>query len=367
MLLIKPEIMQRVQAATTIADIQTMLADAVAVELATLPTYLTGAFSVIPGHNQEALALVQSVAYEEMLHMTLACNLLISIGGNPEILSTGLGLKFPTALPLNVDEGLIVSLAALSSQHVHRVFMGIERPDTDALLPGEPMLPPLPALKKEKGYASIGDFYDAILAKLAAFQKAGQDPFATPRTERQVDITTWFPPTSCGTGIVTNLASAQAVVGTILAQGEGAKISGDPIDPSGGLDGSYAHYFKFGEIYHGQRLIRDSKAPSGWSYAGDPVALDPQGVYNFLPNAAVSDYEPGSGAYVAATEFYNVYKRLLTSLDRVFNGAPAELKSALGIMYELKLVAQKVVQYPANPSEPNGPVAAPPFMLNHSS
>ncbi|MFZ2406381.1 MAG: ferritin-like protein [Methylobacter sp.] len=365
MLLIKVEIIERLRAAKNITDIQGLLAAAYAVELATLPTYLTGAFSVKPGYNQEALALVQSVAYEEMLHMTLACNLLIAIGGNPDILKTGLSLQFPTPLPLGVDEGLTVSLRPLNKLQVQEVYMGIERPDTKAILPGETCVHPLSVLKDEQGYASIGDFYDAILAKLAEFTAAGNDPFADPRTDRQVDITDWFPPTRCGNGKVTNLYSAKAVVDTILVQGEGANVGDDPIDPTGGFGGSFAHYFKFGEIYNGRRLIQDSAAASGWSYSGAPVALDEQGVYDFLPNAAVSDYVPGSAAHVAAVEFYNVYKRLLASLDRVFNGAPDELKSALGVMYELKLVAQKVAQCPAYPAEPAGPVAAPPFMLTH--
>ncbi|MFA7240030.1 MAG: ferritin-like protein [Sulfuricellaceae bacterium] len=367
MLLIKPEVMKRLREAQDISVVQDMLISAFTLELATLPTYFTGAFSVKAGANQEAWALVQSVALEEMLHLTLACNLLISIGGNPEILKTGLGLKFPTQLPMNVDEGLSVSLQALTKEHIYQVFMGIERPDTRTPLPGETALHRLTTLKIEKGYNSIGDFYEAILLKLAEFQVAGDDPFAHPREERQVNILKWFPPTNrkCGNGKVTNLASAKAVIHTIVSQGEGVTVEKTPIDPYGGLEGSFAHFFKFGEIFYGNRLVENALAPSGWSYSGAPVALDQQGIHNFLPNAALSDYAPGSGAYVAGADFYNVYKRLLTSLDHVFNGAPDQLNAALGIMYELKLVAQKVVQYPANPSDPDGLVAAPPFMLTH--
>lgn len=367
MLLIKPEIMKSLREAKQISQVQKMLVSAFTLELATLPTYLTGAFSVKGGANQEALALVQSVALEEMLHLTLACNLLIAIGGKPEILKTGLALKFPTPLPMSVDEGLIVTVQALGKEQVYNTYMGIERPDTSAPLPGETSIHPLTALKIDKGYESIGDFYLAILEKLAELSAAGDDPFAHPHEERQVDILKWFPPTNrkCGNGKVTDLASAQAVVDTIISQGEGVDVGEAPIDPYGGLEGSFAHFFKFGEIFYGNRLIQDSAAASGWSYSGAPVAFDEQGVYNFLPNAALSDYAPGSGAYVAGAEFYNVYKRLLTSLNHVFNGAPDELHAAFGIMYELKLVAKKVAQHPANPFDPTGPVAAPPFMLTH--
>lgn len=367
MILIKPEVMQRLRDAKDISVVQEMLVSAFTLELATLPTYLTGTFSVKAGANPEARALVQSVALEEMLHLTLACNILIAIGGTPEILNTGLTLKFPTALPMNVDEGLTVALHPLTKEQVYQVYMGIERPDTQEPLPGERCIHSLTALKIEKGYDSIGDFYKAILAKLAELSVAGADPFANPREERQVDIEKWFPPVGhgCGNGKVHDLASAKAVIDTIIRQGEGAEVGPPPIDPYGGLEGSFAHFFKFGEVFYGNRLVEDACAPSGWSYSGAPVELDEQGIYNFLPNAALSDYVPGSAAYVAGAEFYNVYKRLLTSLDHVFNGAPEELNSAFGIMYELKLVAQKVVQHPAYPAEPTGPVAAPPFMLTH--
>lgn len=363
MMLIKPQIIQRIRAATSISEIQEMLAAAYTLELATLPTYLTGVFSIKPGYNQEALALVQSVAYEEMLHMTLACNLLIAIGGTPEILKTGLSLQFPTPLPMNVDEGLIVELRPLGKPQLYEVYMGIERPDTTAILPGETVLHPLAQSKAEQGYASIGDFYDAILDKLKELPGA----YAQPRPERQVDVSKWFPPTPCGTGIITDYASADAAVQTILAQGEGARIGHDPIDPRGGFEDSFAHFFKFGEIFYGKRLQPDCCAPSGWSYSGAPVPLDMQGIYPLLANAAVSDYVPGSAAHTTGLAFYGSYKRLLTALDQVFNGNPDGLGSAVAIMYELKLLAQKVVANPAYPNEPNGPVAAPPFMLAKSA
>ncbi|MNR63811.1 hypothetical protein D3C85_1862420 [compost metagenome] len=52
-------------------------------------------------------------------------------------------------------------------------------------------------------------------------------------------------------------------------------------------------------------------------------------------------------------------------MDTVFNGHPEALNSALGIMYELKLVAQKVMQFPASASTP-AVIAAPPFMLTRA-
>lgn len=360
MLLLKQSLLQRVRAATRIAEIQEMLTSAFTLELATLPTYLTGAFSVVPGYNREALALAQSVAYEEMLHMTLACNLLISIGGDPDILNVGLGLRFPTPLPDMVDPGLTVEVKAMTLEQVGTVYMGIERPATSALLPGETEVPP----EAKRGFDSIGDFYAAILQKLEEFSQHSKDPFAHPRLERQVDVSQWFPPVEgLGKGQIYDLPTAQAAVNVIVSQGEGAQVSTDPLDPYGGFGNSFAHYFKFGEIFHGHRLVKDCCAPSGWSFTGDEVPHDPAGIYDLLPNAALSDYVPGSAAHIAGQEFYGSYRRLLTALNEVFNGSPERLGGAVCIMFELKLLAQKVVIHPADPNQPDGPRAAPPFML----
>lgn len=359
MLLIKKEVIERIRSATQPETIQEMLTNAFTLELATLPTYLTGIFSVMPGANTEAVSLVQSVAYEEMLHMTLACNLLIAVGGQPGILAAGKSLHYPTQLPNSVDESLTVTLGALTPTQVQTVYMGIEHPDTTAVLPGETAVQPSVQLKADQGYASIGDFYTAIMDAL----EANPTWINSQTANLQVDISQYFPPCGAGTGIVTDVASSNAAITTIIAQGEGAQLSEDPINPSGGLDGGYAHYFKFGEIFYGKALVPDSGAPSGWSYTGASVPLDSNGVYNLLPNAALSDYVPGSGAFITGEEFYNTYIRLLTALNNVFNGAPEAMGAAIGIMFELKLVAQKVVQWPATPTNPDGPVAAPPFQL----
>ncbi|VEB43649.1 Uncharacterised protein [Chromobacterium violaceum] len=59
----------------------------------------------------------------------------------------------------------------------------------------------------------------------------------------------------------------------ILPRHQGAAergASAQNVFPGDG-DGSYAHYFKFGEIFHGRELMPDLEAVSGWSYNGAPV------------------------------------------------------------------------------------------------
>ncbi len=144
-----------------------------------------------------------------------------------------------------------------------------------------------------------------------------------------------------------------------MTQGEGAQIISDPIDPFGGRE-TYAHYFRFGEIAYGHRLVKDAAAPSGWSYTGEAVSYDVTKVYPLLPNAKVSDYPEGSAARLSAQAFYEAYLRLLRALDLTFNGEPSRFSAALGLMFELKLIAQQILQHPAGPNHPRR-VAAPPF------
>ncbi|RDU98011.1 ferritin-like domain-containing protein [Trinickia dinghuensis] len=361
MLKIRSDIMRKLEATANIADVRDMLAGAVLLEYATIPPYLTALFSIKEG-NREARALVHSIVIEEMLHMTLAANTLIAIGGNPRIVADGLSLQYPGPLPMCVDEGLIVTLNSLTKEQTGTVFMEIERPDTHATLPGETA----PQIDTMQGYASIGQFYKAIIKKLTELNARDPSIFAHPRLEQQIDISKWFPPEiqRYPEGKVFDIDSARVVLETIIRQGEGMDDGTDPIKPKEDPGGNYAHYFKFGEIFYGQRLVRDKEAESGWSYTGEPVPLDEKTIIKLYPNAALSDYRPGSGAYIAGKQFYEAYRSLMISLDQTFNGSPESLNAALGIMFELKLVAQQVMQFRISDTVP--PVyAAPPFMLSH--
>src|SRR5262245_2332754 len=221
MLLVKKQVITSIRAAMDISQLRDQLDGAVILELATMPPYLTGAFSLRRGANDEVRVLIQSVLLQEMLHLALAANTLIAIGGDPRILSNGLGLRYPGPLPMSVDEGLIVSLGSLTKDRVYDVFMGIERPDTDALLPGETELPPLALLRKQEDYESIGELYTAIQQALQRLVSSRADPFTEPRLDRQVDLSRWFPgevPRN-PSGKVHDMNTARIALQTIIRQG----------------------------------------------------------------------------------------------------------------------------------------------------
>ncbi len=69
----------------TIESLRQHLQWAIEIEHSTLPPYLCALYSIKDGHNREAVEVIHSVFLEEMLHMTLAANLLNAVGGSPRI------------------------------------------------------------------------------------------------------------------------------------------------------------------------------------------------------------------------------------------------------------------------------------------
>src|SRR5258708_31459764 len=70
---------------------------AIRLEHSTIPPYLTAAWSL--SGNDEAVSLITDVAVEEMLHMTLVCNILNAIGGQPVLDDPKFVPKYPGPLP----------------------------------------------------------------------------------------------------------------------------------------------------------------------------------------------------------------------------------------------------------------------------
>ena len=130
-------------------DLMQALQIAIELEHATIPPYITAYFSIKPGYNQEVSDLIRSVVMEEMLHMSLACNLLNAIGGSPVIDKPGFVPAYPTGLPGSLRPGLTVHLRKCSIAQIEDVFMSIEEP-------GETIKP------KEDHEMTIGWFYHII-------------------------------------------------------------------------------------------------------------------------------------------------------------------------------------------------------------
>ncbi len=324
---------RRTDGITNLAGLLEHLQIALELEHATIPPYLCALYSIQEGHNQEAARVIRSVVMEEMLHMTLVANVLNALGGQPSVNHKEFVPTYPTTLP-HSDGSFEVSLRKFSPEAVD-TFLKIERPAT-------PHSPP-----EAEHYHTIGQFYEAIEEGLKLVCKDG-NPFKGDR-KRQIGPEYYY-----GGGgavvVVTNLESALRALTEIVEQGEGlplaisdgdSKLLGEPEEP--------AHYFRFKEIQLG-RCYQIADTPASGP-RGPAFPVDWAAVYNMRPNPKIKDYERGGELHLAAEDFNRTYMTLLTLLHRSFNGEPNLLFDVVGVMYDLKYKAIRLMKIPFGDKE----------------
>jgi hypothetical protein len=299
---------------------------AVELEHATIPPYLTAYYTLPQGTNDAIAAAVHGVAVEEMLHMTITANLLTALGGRPRIAEPGFVPDYPTVLPMNVGNSVVVGLAPYSPDLVRDVFMAIEEPEDPLRFPTASV-----ARAADPQFATIGEFYEALRDKLTAL---GDAVFVGDPARQLVDPA-WFPRDQLFP--IRDVATAVAALALVVEEGEGTTTS--PLD----REGEPAHYYRFAELVHGRRLVPDPTVPEGYSYTGAPVPFDPDGVWPMPPNPRTGNYPVGSRSRFMADQFAEAYTRLLRALQLAFDGTPSALADALGLMFELRLLAHDVL------------------------
>lgn len=309
---------ERIASASAAADLHDLVQAAIQLEFATIPPYLTAMLSLHPDKNREVWSIIHSVVVDEMLHMSLACNLLNAIGGRPFIASADFVPTYPTALPLGIGD-LTVGLAAYSPAVVKSVFMQIEEPEAPLVFA---------ALVQ---YETIGMFYEALKHKLMELGSAAfmGDP------ARQVSDTSWF--SSSRLFALRTPEDATRAIDLIVRDGEGTSVS--PLAPEGTL----AHYYRFQQLVEGRRLVADASAPNGFRFAGAPIAYDSAGVWPVRANQSLTGLDPDSLGGRRARQFAYVFSKLMRALQRTFDGEPDQLDAAMGLMFELKLAGQGLV------------------------
>jgi hypothetical protein len=259
------------------------LQEAIQLEWSTIPPYLCAYWSVktdrgVPATTLDISSTLQSIVVEEMLHMSLACNMLVGIGGTPNIYSANFAPKYPGQLPGHVNPNLIVGLAGLAKDvpgckdQVYK-FVQIEWPETDPL-----------ATLRAPGYHTIGEFYDAVSQ---VFDRVA--PAIVP--DRQ--LTNMLMP---DLAVITNVADAKAKIDLIKRQGEGTACSPFASDGSGRIATApeLAHFYRFGEIHAGFRLAKDASAPHGWSYSGVPLPFPDEHDLYLMAEVPAAGYAPES-------------------------------------------------------------------------
>lgn len=281
-----------------------MLQWAIQVEFTTIPPYLCAYWSIKT--SGYVATSIYEVVIEEMGHFGLASNLLTTLGGTPVIDSPEVVPTYPGPLPGGVQPSLRIVLRGLKKDKILDSFMQIEYPQHG------------PITRDLKEFPTIGDFYDAILDGIRA------QPDAAFTGARQLRSGL------AGVTPITSKAEAVAAIQKIKVQGEGTRA--DPWDQ--GVAGDLAHYYRFGQIYHGKQLIPKD---GGWKYDGEDV-LFPD-VYD-VPDVP-------AGGYPASDNFDRLYTTMLGMMQGAWEtGNQALLSQAINAMYGLTGSAIELMEMP---------------------
>lgn len=335
----------------SIESIRLRLQHAIKLEHATIPAYLTALYSLKPGTNQDVAQILQSIVIEEMTHMALAANVLNAVGGQPIINRPEFVPNYPSKLPEGIRPDVTLGLERLTLPLVKNTFMSLEAPH-DPLDPArlkrarhDPHL-----LLADPGGLhyewveykdTIGEFYRALEADIEALDEGA---FVNDRA-RQLDYAPVI--------VVTDRKSALEALRLIVDQGEGTDK--DPFEKNTAVP---AHFYRFEEIVRGRRLIR---TPDGTArFDGDPVVFDQASVWPMIPNTKRADIEDGTQAADRLDAFNGAYWRLLNALHDTFNGDPKRFNAAMGLMYEVKATALRLVETPV-PGARGGVTMGPSF------
>jgi hypothetical protein len=322
----------------TIDELRAHLQTAIEIEWSTIPPYLCARWSLADGRNELAATCIEDVVMEEMLHLTLACNLLNAVGGEPQLIPPGTQPPtYPTFLPHSADT-FRVNLLPFSPEALE-TFLSIERPAPDAAPP------------EADRYHTIAQFYEAVFDAMGSL--AAERDIFTGHTGRQVDGSYYY-----GGGgkafAITNLELATRALEVIVFEGEGIGQSiwdGDPELLGEGRE--LAHYFRFDELYRGRRYVRRDTPSSGPT--GEPILLDYGAVLPMRPNPKAADHPRGSELRAMTEECDRTYSALLRQLHAAFNGRPSELIASVQTMLRLRYQAIALMRVPVGDGLTAGP------------
>jgi hypothetical protein len=246
----------------SVDDLRAHVALATKVELSTIPPYLFAMYS-IRDQECDAARLIASVVVEEMLHACLTTNLLLGIGGMPD-LGYGSVPEYPSLMAHHTPD-LPLVLERCSQELVRDTFMVIESPRA-------PDAPP-----EDDNYETLGQFYAAL--ELAVDQlDTTTDLFADHQAHRQLSDPSYYSPVkfdaedSGGLMLVKDRASADRALEIIIDQGEGLSDErwADPDHQE------LTHFYKFEQIASGVSPIGEV-----WPVRANPKTADfPEPVAN---------------------------------------------------------------------------------------
>lgn len=331
---------------------------AIGIELATIPPYMMALISIKPGKNRVAANLIRGVMMEEMLHLSLAGNLLSAIGGRAEFTPDSIP-SYPLTLRFNGkmfrDREFEVDLGPFSAQNI-QIFTEIELP--------EGWREPTPRAKAVNevdvpGY-TIGEFYEEIRKQLTVLcAKYGEKAVFCGNPEHQLNLNYYW----AGGGkpiVIRDLASANEAIELIVTQGEGTPQSVYDNDHNYfGQPEDVAHFFRFREIQFG-RHYKAGDAPK-LPPTGTPFEVDYAEVFPIKVNPKAADYAHDVELSQLNTAFNRLYSLMLVQIAEALNGATGAMYTAiLNSMHDMTSIALRMVATPIA-HDPNGRHGAPSF------
>ncbi|KAF9002772.1 ferritin-like-domain-containing protein [Cyathus striatus] len=298
------------QPINTIESLQTHLQKAMAIELATIPLYLFAMYSVKTPQpyvrDPRYYDPIVGVLAEEMLHLSLAGNVLLAVGGTPKLYDPDYVPSYKMLMPKRVPE-LWLELKALTKEHLES-FVNVEKRE-------EPDAQPEP-----DEYHTLGQFYDAIIQGLEYLNDKG--PLFNADTAKYQ-----FAPglgyqakvrDAGGSVIVTNLDTAREALNTIVIQGEGSPgPTKGPFDDPSKLEKD--HYDIFLDLMTG---------PSTWDVY--PVRSNP---------TTVGYWDESRQIYQVSVAFDAAYCFLLLTIEKLWtiDNTDSRHKLVLGNMFGIMM------------------------------
>ncbi len=332
------------------------LQTAIELEHSTIPPYLAAFFTINQDTNAFAWEVIRSVVMEEMLHMTLACNILNAVGGQPFIDNPKFIPEYPAELNF-ADRKFDVGIIKFSKPAIE-AFLEIEKPSEQKLnVKGEDSKGFLHPINLDE--KTIGEFYEAIKKQLIYLvEEYGEESVFDGNLTLQITPKEYY-----GSGgeiiVVNNLETALLAIDVIVDQGEGASGSiYDSDETYFGQDQEVAHYYRFNEIYVGQKY-QEGDRPNE-NPTGEKVTINWKATVNMVDNPKASDFAIGSAARTKADEFNQLYSHFLRLLHLTFNGQSSLIVKAVGMMYQMKHLASELLNCPVADTK-GSKVAGPPF------
>lgn len=297
-----------------IEAIKLALRAALRLEFATIPVYLTALWSIIDQAHPVAISL-RAVAHEEMLHLSLLCNLLSALDERPSLTGEA-APTFPSRLPGGVHPEIELRLEGYGPGALE-TFMEIERPEVAIPIDGEA----LETFPIED--VTIGEFYEELLQGIKRL-----NPTLDPRRQIAGPFT-WF--------VMTKLDDVEQAIKLIMAQGEGAH--GVPFPK---YKHHLSHYYRFKSLKLLTKLEWDEDAKILRKRGPIPAPA----VFTLAPPSAEGHGRASPRELRAASDrFEKTYSQMLRLLEESWlEGGDKSFLRALELMFELGPCAQAIMR-----------------------